>query len=228
MPEIHNSHYANHVRGEKNARGYRNVAFKSDAGDAAAGETTRRIMHGTMPPPANTPTRTCRTEKMNSVEERIAAWLGAIPGAISGSGGHNQTFRVACTLYNSWGLSETETLRWLERYNERCQPPWSASELKHKASGAVKAKHTKPCGHLVRDEPRFRTTPVPIRQPVKDTRPPIRGKLAKTEWHGDHTSFPLLTVLRETDEPNARVYVRKRKTCVTCVPKIGKTEPSPF
>jgi hypothetical protein len=114
---------------------------------------------------------------MVTVEARIAAWLDAIPGAISGSGGHNQTFRVACQLYNGWGLSETETLRWLERYNEKCQPPWSASELRHKASDAVKAKHVKPRGHLVRDEARFRTAPVPVRQPVKDTRQTVSGNL---------------------------------------------------
>ena len=38
MPEIHNSHYANHVRGEKSGpRDYRNVAFKQEP-DASATE----------------------------------------------------------------------------------------------------------------------------------------------------------------------------------------------
>jgi hypothetical protein len=85
---------------------------------------------------------------MNSIEERIPKWLDAIPGAVAGQGGHNQTFRVACSLYNGWGLSEVQTLRWLKLYNAKCQPKWSEAELKHKAVSAVKASHSKTRGHL--------------------------------------------------------------------------------
>jgi hypothetical protein len=108
------------------------------------------------------------------LEERIAAWLDAVPGAISGQGGHNQTFRVACRLYNGWGLSEAETLRWLQRYNERCVPAWSLAELRHKASDAVKAKHSQLRGHMLTSAG-FAMKSVPIRLPPKDTRLPVKG-----------------------------------------------------
>ena len=61
----------------------------------------RRSTRRRSPPPVNTSTKTKSFHsEMKSIDERIAAWLGAI----SGSGGHNQTFRVACSLYNGWGL----------------------------------------------------------------------------------------------------------------------------
>jgi hypothetical protein len=161
-----------------------------------------------------TPAKIFRSEKMKSIEERITAWLDVIPGAISGSGGHNQTFRVACSLYNGWGLSESETLRWLEQYNQKCDPPWSASELRHKATDATKAKHTKPRGHLVRNEKQFRTAPVPIQKPVEDTRQTTVAQLR----HGDHASFSLFTHACIHKPSRARVC-EKRKTSVICVPK---------
>ena len=151
---------------------------------------------------------------MKSTEERIAAWLDAIPGAISGSGGHNQTFRVACALFNGWGLSESETLHWLEHYNQKCNPLWSASELKHKAADATKAKHTKPRGHLLRDEPWFRTAPVPIRRPAEDTRQTAVAQIP----HGSHTTFSLFTHACNTGEPTSRVC-EKRKSSVRSVRK---------
>ena len=44
-------------------------------------------------------------------------YLDAIPPAIAYSRGHNQTFKVACLLYNGWSLTEDETLAWLKIYN---------------------------------------------------------------------------------------------------------------
>ena len=81
--------------------------------------------------------------------ERIARYLDATPAAVSGHGGHDQTFKVACSLYNGWALSQDETLAWLALYNERCQPPWSEHELCHKAAQAAKVEHKKPRGHLL-------------------------------------------------------------------------------
>ena len=88
--------------------------------------------------------------------------------------GHNQTFCVACRLYNGWALSELEVLRWLERYNEKCEPPWRLAELKHKAASAVKARHKKCRGHMLGEEDP-QTHPAPIRLPPKDTRLPAEG-----------------------------------------------------
>lgn len=110
------------------------------------------------------------------LEERIAAWLDAVPGAISGQGGHNQTFYVACRLYNGFGLSEADTLRWLHHYNEKCVPAWSFAELRHKASSAAKAKHSDPRAHMLASGTDFIGKSVPIRLPPKDTRPSVKGE----------------------------------------------------
>lgn len=83
------------------------------------------------------------------LNERIARYLSQVPPAISGQGGHNQTFSLACALYNGFALPESEVLEWLKMYNSRCQPPWSDKELEHKTKSASSAQHTKARGHLV-------------------------------------------------------------------------------
>jgi hypothetical protein len=82
-------------------------------------------------------------------EDRIAKYLEAIPGAIAGAGGHKQTFKAACSLYNGWALTEEETLAWLKVYNAKCNPLWTDKELEHKAKDVARAKHNKPRGYLL-------------------------------------------------------------------------------
>jgi hypothetical protein len=84
-----------------------------------------------------------------TTQERIAKYLDAIPSAIAYSRGHDQTFKVACSLYNGWALTQGETLGWLKVYNAKCQPRWSDKELEHKAADAARAEHKKPRGHLL-------------------------------------------------------------------------------
>ena len=84
-----------------------------------------------------------------TTDERISKWLSAIPGAVSGQGGHNQTYSVACALVNGWALDGASALSWLTQYNSKCQPPWTEKELKHKIDQASTSSHTKPRGHLL-------------------------------------------------------------------------------
>ncbi len=42
--------------------------------------------------------------------ERARKYLAAIPGAVSGQGGHDQTFSAACALVNGFALSEADAL----------------------------------------------------------------------------------------------------------------------
>jgi hypothetical protein len=65
-----------------------------------------------------------------TIADRISRYIGKIPGAVSGNGGHSQTFKVAMVLFNGFGCSEAETLGWLRRYNSKCEPPWSEAELR--------------------------------------------------------------------------------------------------
>ena len=71
--------------------------------------------------------------------KRIRAYLDKIPEAVSGSNGHTQTFHVAKILIHGFGLSESEALPFMQEYSQRCSPPWTTRDLKHKLADARKA-----------------------------------------------------------------------------------------
>ena len=119
--------------------------------------------------------------------ERIGRYIGKIPGAVSGNGGHSQTFKVAMVLFNGFGCSEAETLEWLRHYNSKCEPPWSEAELRHKARSATEAAYDKPRGWMLTSK---RFSRVRLQVPV------FPGKSCPVSGHGCHGSFPLPTQLR--------------------------------
>ena len=69
------------------------------------------------------------------VIERARRYLAKMPPAVSGQHGHDQTFSVACTLVQGFGLSVAEAGPLFAEYNTRCSPPWSEHDLAHKLSG---------------------------------------------------------------------------------------------
>ena len=89
------------------------------------------------PPPPPRPSDPITDEELQQRVGRAKAFLGKCPEAVSGQGGHNQTFSVASALVNGFMLPPKIALSLLVAdYNPRCQPPWSASELEHKVSSA--------------------------------------------------------------------------------------------
>ena len=81
---------------------------------------------------------------------RASAYLGAMPPAISGQGGHNATYTAATALVHGFGLAPEEALELLRtHYNPRCQPPWSEKELLHKVTDAVTKPHVLEEGWLL-------------------------------------------------------------------------------
>ena len=72
-------------------------------------------------------------------KSKARAYLETCPPAISGQGGHNQTFKVACKLVWDFALSYEEKLELLRQYSDRCSPPWTDKELIHKLDDALKA-----------------------------------------------------------------------------------------
>jgi len=76
------------------------------------------------------------TRELPSVE-RARAYIVAVPGAVSGAGGHDQTFAAACKLVE-FGLSPDEAWPLLLEYNQRCQPQWNERELRHKMEDAFR------------------------------------------------------------------------------------------
>src|SRR5262249_19331712 len=77
--------------------------------------------------------------------------LDAMAPAISGQGGHDQTFDAACALVLGFNLSISEARPILGSWNLKCQPPWSEQELSHKLADADKAISSRPRGYLLHE-----------------------------------------------------------------------------
>lgn len=69
--------------------------------------------------------------------DRACRYADKYPPAIAGQGGHDTTFRLACVLANGFDLDPYQVRQILDRYNCRCEPPWSDRELEHKIDSAV-------------------------------------------------------------------------------------------
>jgi hypothetical protein len=91
----------------------------------------------------------CRPAPL-SISERAMRYLARCNSAISGSGGHDTTFRVACALIHGLCVDPQEAYQLLlAHYNPRCEPPWSQAELRHKVASACTAATGKPRGYLL-------------------------------------------------------------------------------
>lgn len=84
--------------------------------------------------------------------ERARLYARAMPPAISGSGGHSQTFALAVALAHGFNLHEADCWAILTEYNAGCQPPWSERDLRHKMRDAYNTEHSKPRGWLLGDD----------------------------------------------------------------------------
>src|SRR5262249_11333857 len=57
---------------------------------------------------------------------RATLYLAKCDPAISGHGGHNHTFKIACKLVKGFGLSQEQAFDLMWTYwNPACQPPWT-------------------------------------------------------------------------------------------------------
>lgn len=83
--------------------------------------------------------------------DQARRYVAKIPGAIAGSGGHDQTYTVATALVHGFALSEFDAWQLLQEYNSTCQPPWNKSELRHKLQSAINptSPHQKNRGYLL-------------------------------------------------------------------------------
>jgi hypothetical protein len=84
--------------------------------------------------------------------DRAERYLATLDPAVSGQGGHAQMFRAATTLVRGFELDEVTAFALLAEYNQRAQPPFLASELRHKIRSAA-TRSKLPPGYL-RDKPR--------------------------------------------------------------------------
>ncbi len=79
------------------------------------------------------------------VMARAAAYLDTVPPSIQLKDGSGDAFKAALKVITRFALTEDEavTLLW-ERFNERCLPPWTVGELKHKVSDALRSALASP------------------------------------------------------------------------------------
>jgi hypothetical protein len=63
--------------------------------------------------------------KAQPLADRARKYVEKMPPAISGNGGHDALFAVACVLIHGFDLPEPEAWLILCEYNAGCQPPWS-------------------------------------------------------------------------------------------------------
>jgi hypothetical protein len=126
-----------------------------------------------------------------NLDERVKDYLHECDPAISGQGGHITTYRVACQVGNGFALSPNQLLEAMHYYNQKCEPPWSEKELKHKVDEALKAQHNKPRGYLL-DEPASSGNG----QPQPD--PPF-SQLLKEDFKNDATSEEIVQTAEPTE-----------------------------
>lgn len=70
--------------------------------------------------------------------DRCRAYLQKVPGAIAGASGHDWTYHAACVAVIDFDLSIDDALPLLQEWNEKCEPPWSESDLMHKLESVDK------------------------------------------------------------------------------------------
>ena len=85
-----------------------------------------------------------------TLQERIQKYLDRCEPAVSGTHGHDATFRVTCALIHGFGLDPETAFGLLKDfYNPRCEPPWSDTELGHKVRDACNTQPLKERGYLL-------------------------------------------------------------------------------
>ena len=84
--------------------------------------------------------------------ERARRYIAKMPDSVSGQGGHNALFAVACVLEHGFALPRNESEMLIREFNEeKCSPPWKEKELQHKLNSVHRANHRKPKGHLLQE-----------------------------------------------------------------------------
>jgi hypothetical protein len=86
------------------------------------------------------------------VIERARKYVEKIPDAVEGQAGSNPTFWAARALLYGFDLAWEEAYPILRQYSDRCLPPWSEKELRHKCEEAISVQFDKPRGWLLQED----------------------------------------------------------------------------
>ena len=169
-----------------------------------------------------------------AAQSRARAYIAKMPPAISGQGGHDQTFAVACALILGFNLSIEQAFPLLQEYNDRCDPPWTEAELRHKLEDADRQPGER--GYKLHDDAHLTDRGNAMRvvqrhgqdlrfcHPWKrwlcwDQQRWIPDVTAKTTWSIKETQRSLykqvsarIRELGDTDDPDKKIELEKQKS----------------
>lgn len=150
-----------------------------------------------------------------TVSERARLYIARMPGAVSGSNGHNATFSVACALVKGFNLSVDEARPLMEEYNQRCDPPWRPNDLEYKLNSADRSGDDQARGYLLDGNEDAVGAPSPSSQAPAYTPPPKAeydaSKLTKFAGDWANTADLLWLANRSVYDPalvNSERYLR--------------------
>jgi hypothetical protein len=180
-----------------------------------------------------------RENGVMDINERARRYVEKLDAAVSGSGGHSATYQVAVVLVQGFALSDGEAWTILCEYNQRCAPPWSEHELRHKLKEAGKANPRQKRGWLAgadqwKPSGKMRETvpdalPPAVRKPeyVPDALAKVAGEWAGVVdlvWLADRSetdpalvgSAGFLDALYDREKEKVLVFSRSNKDGMPC------------
>ncbi|MBN8422447.1 MAG: AAA family ATPase [Verrucomicrobia bacterium] len=102
-----------------------------------------------------------------AILERARVHLATVAPAVSGQSGHTVTFKAAIDLVRGYNLSEEDAYPLLAEWNQRCEPPWSEKELRHKISESAN-KSTIPRGYLLSEREPLAPSVLPLIRSIQE------------------------------------------------------------
>ncbi len=151
--------------------------------------------------------------------ERARKYLAKIPPAVSGQGGHDQTFYAACVLCLGFNLATDEAFALLSEWNQACVPPWNERELRHKVESAMKQPGER--GRLLVSDERF---VMPARMDSGQVITVITSDSPGDEPPQPLSASSLVVQYPRLHEPIIEGLLRRRETMnIIAAPKVGKS-----
>lgn len=68
----------------------------------------------------------------------VSKYIETLDGAVQGEGGDLKTFQVACALVRGFNLPNNDAMEYFKKFNEKCSPMWTESDLLQKLESARK------------------------------------------------------------------------------------------
>lgn len=151
---------------------------------------------------------------------RARSYLKNVPGAVSGSGGHDHTFHVCMVLCEGFGLDSDSAYALLSEWNATCNPPWTESELRHKVTSVISKVSPSLKGSLLSQ---VKSAPVKPQIPSKVYLGPDSVPDVEPDDDIDATAGDLVRLQATITWTWPNWIQRGTLTCLASDPGVGKT-----